>query len=274
MSTLSKSILLGGTNMKKWIKKQLKFGIFGLIFFFSILTSSTFGKSVFISGNNTSIITGRLSSELPNTWEESQYDFYQTLCPFGETVVITLNYEGNLDLDLVIFVDETSFTEDQHAYAWDIAHCDFNLEKHPPKSYSRIATTNTSIDGEEMVVYTNVEFDISRKVYILVFAEKGTGNSNYILECANPITLVPNADYEDCRLVLYAWILFGVSIILVSLLIFRIAKRALLTPEQKAEIAAKKAEDEKEKAVKAKLSGKSAKPGKTSMSARRGDTRR
>ena len=68
------------------------------------------------------------------TWEDSEWQFYETTCAFNQTVNVTLSFSGSLYLNLVVFVDQSA-TGNQK-YAWDITHCGLDFSTDVPAAYS------------------------------------------------------------------------------------------------------------------------------------------
>jgi len=229
---------------------------------------SSFGLGYVSSGENTTQIRGQLVSYDDSRWDRKQYDFFQTTCLFNETIQIKLDYYGDADVDILIFVDEETETDAQRIYAWDIAHCGFDSDNHVPVGKSTKIGTNTDTIGSEIVYYTNSRFQVTRNVYILVYIERGLGISDYTLTSSQNIISVPSENYEKCWTVLQAWGVFGLGVIIILIIFIRWAKKAAMTPEQRAALEKAKADK-----FKAKSKGNVEKQG-GQMKARKGQTRK
>lgn len=132
-----------------------------------------------VVGDGTDKISGVLAANLEERWEDSSWIFFITEVPFGEIVSVRVAYSGDLDLDVMLFVD-TDVDSSQRMLGWDISHCRFNYPEDKLVSYSQKRTTNTSETGEERVEYqNNVPSTINRKVYVLIYTYDGLGSSNY-----------------------------------------------------------------------------------------------
>jgi len=214
------------------------------------------------SDSKTGTLTISSGAATNEYWEDTQWIFYVTQCPSEEQVIITLEYEGELNLDLVILVDET--TAGDKILAWDITHCGWDSTQYPTTGYSAINTKDTAITGPETVVYTNLNVD-TKAVYILVYAKEGVGTSDYTLTCSRSFNAVPSTSLQRCSTILQAWILFGIGCVIFSVVFLKIVKRAIMTPDQKAAEKMKKEEAKKKKDTQLKATGKA----KSSMAARK-----
>lgn len=205
-----------------------------------------------LSGDNTTTVSGNLvATTLPTgdkygTWEDTQWQFFSISVEYQETLNITLDYQGDLDLDLMLYVDETPGGHQK--YAWDISHC--QLEANQYDAYSGVRTTNTASAAPERIVFIQNLAEETKMVYLLVYVYDGLGNSTYTLNANKAIHIITSGELEKCWIVVEAWAIFAVGCVIFSLIFIKIVKRAILTPEQKAELRLK--EDQKKKTKKGK----------------------
>jgi hypothetical protein len=200
-------------------------------------------------------LTGTLAATLEDTWEDSQWQFFSIKAPLNQLIQINLTYKGDLDIDLWIFVDTNNTGAEQTINAWDITHCGLDRQ---PTQYSAIKTKETALNQPEQIIYKNIDFEVERIVYILIFVDKGIGTSEYTLTATTAIEQI-NENLEQCWTTIQAWTLFGIGCVTMFVIVVVIAKKKARTPEQKAAEQLKK--DEKLKA-KGKLK-------KTNMTSRR-----
>lgn len=189
-------------------------------------------------------ISGKLKASLEDTWEDSQWQFYKTNAPFNQSIEINLTYSGDLDIDLWVFVDSNTTGTDQRVNAWDITHCNIDRQ---PTLYSAIKSTEVNFTAPERIFYSNIEFEIERIIYILVFVESGIGESNYELSATNEIEILNKEDGEKCWTIVQAWIIFGISIMIIFGFVLYVAKKKARTPDQKAADRLKKEQKTKTK---------------------------
>lgn len=240
-------------NRQKWIASYVV-----SMCIFMILINSTYISAE--DDKETGTLSISADAAKSGYWEDSQWIFYVAQCPSEEQIIITLEYSGDLNLDLVILVDSTG----TKTMAWDITHCGWDEALYPKAGYSAIDTTDTKKTGPEKIIYLNLNPE-TVAVYILIYAAAGEGISQYTLTCSNTVNPVPNSSLERCWTILQAWILFGVGCIIFSIIFLKIVKRAIMTPDQKAAEKLKKEEAQKQKAKKAKATGKAP----SSMAARK-----
>jgi hypothetical protein len=222
-----------------------------------------------LSGDNTTTVTGSLLATTPptgdkyGTWEDTQWQFFSITVESQETLNLTLDYQGDLDLDLILYVDEQPGSYKK--YAWDISHC--QLDNYPYDAYSGVRTKNTASAAPERIMYLQNSTGETKIVYVLVYVYDGLGNSSYTLTANKPIHIMESDELEKCWLVIQAWAIFAVGCVIFSVIFIKIVKRATMTPEQKAELRAK--EEQKKQAKK----GKDVKE-RTSMANRKATPRR
>ena len=242
------------------MKRKLLTTIYALWVMVLFIAPLTFGHSV--EGTSTKTITGTMEATVADAYEDSQWQYFTTECKLDETVVIELTYSGDLDIDLWVFIDETTTGSDQKNFAADLTHCESESK---PTLYSAKKVEDTKFVGPEEVQYTNIEFETTRKLTILVFVRVGTGKSSYVLSANNVINVINDDDIEQCWMVWQAWGIFAAGCLVMSFIIIKLAKRAARTPDEKA--ALKLAKDEKNAA---KGKKKKKKKGDSSMASRRG----
>jgi len=203
-----------------------------------------------VVGDGTDKISGVLAANLEERWEDSSWIFFITEVPFGEIVSVRVAYSGDLDLDVMLFVD-TDVDSSQRMLGWDISHCRFNYPEDKLVSYSQKRTTNTSETGEERVEYqNNVPSTINRKVYVLIYTYDGLGSSNYNVTSYNghQLSVIPNHQLNSCILVYLYWLIFVGVVSFFSFIFIKYIKRKTMTEEQKRALEEKKKKKSKAKA--------------------------
>jgi hypothetical protein len=273
--------------------KSLKFGIWVFLLFSITILNPILGQTAcgVLTGNNTTGVNGCLSCTTRDTWEDSQWQFFRSTCEAGQTIQISLIYNGTLNIDLMLFVDPDPATNKK--IAWDITHCQFDVDTntaHQYSAFSAINTYNTSLTGPEQIIFTNDFSEITKDVYILLYVKEvqggqSIGSANYFLTSTNNLQLVTSDQWDRCSTIQNAWILFAVGSVIFSIIFYKIVKRMTLPAEKKAELRLQKEQKQAEKAAK---SAKNAKPvkggtttmkvqpksGSTSMAARKSQSRR
>jgi predicted membrane protein len=200
-------------------------------------------------------------------WTNEQWEYYTAEVKKDETINIVLDYTGNLDIDMRLYVDEYNVL-DTNSYGWDITHCGIPSDPQP--------TRNSQIRGYnevESVKYFNDLFTINRTVWILVFCydSEGAGDSLYTLTSNITLTRLTMYNLQQCFGIREAWIVFGVVLAAITVVFLIVGKRAKMPKEQKA---LKKIKQEKQKTQKIEQKKEKAPVKKVSMKARGGTSRR
>jgi len=183
------------------------------------------------------------------TWNYNQWQFYECRVELGETVLITLTYEGDLDLDLRLYWGRDNF------YFRGIDLTYYPISNLEPSDNSQLRTTSTTDLGlEEELTISNEIWTNERDqmAYILVFVYDGVGESEYTLSADHTITELNDSEVspsENFLLIFLLYFLAAVGVVVISLLISkRVKKYVRLSPEEKvARKEAKKAKKEEKK---------------------------
>lgn len=145
--------------------------------------------------------TGTLTSEDPSVWVDEQWQFYKIIVEKGQTVVVQLNYEGNLDLDLRLYWKRDNPVGFN---GFDVSHCDIDDTAYIYKDNSQLRTYNTTELGfSETISITNPSYIEEEKkiAFVLIFSYKGTGSSSFTLTSTHALTEVLHDDTYDCNTV-------------------------------------------------------------------------
>jgi len=234
-------------------------------------------QSILVSGQVNLQMTGKVfENESMNVtasvynrgvWTDDQWEYYTAEVKRYDTIDITLEYAGDLDLDMRLYVDEVN-PLDTNLYAWDITHCGIPDSPEPARN-SQIRGYNEI----ESVKYYNQIWNVNRTVWILVFCydSDGAGDSLYTLTSNVTLNRLTLYDVQQCFGVREAWIVFGVSLAAITVVFLIVGKRAKIPRDQKA---LKKVKQQKEKTEKVEQKRQKTPAKKVSMKARGSTSRR
>jgi len=185
-----------------------------------------------------------LICEDESVWTDSQWQFYNVSVDTGDTVFVTLNYEGDLDLDLRFYWKRDNPVGFN---GFDLSHCDIDNDRYVYAENSQIRTTDTNKLGEaEELTISNPTFKLKRDkiAYILVYVYEGEGASDYVLTANRELSKINHNIVYDCNLQLAILIIYmiGAVIIMTLFSLYIKRKKAKITGVDKK----KKAEMEKE----------------------------
>ena len=232
--------------------------------------SMYYGHAVPLEGNRTSVVSGTLTLENQEMWQDSAWIFFTTELNVSDSIIYQLSYEGDLDLDMRLYVTEDPDAE-QEVLAWDISHCELDQERWPHIRTSMVRTTNTSEAINGTIGYTNeVISNEPRVLYLLIFVFSGEGSSEFTLstETGQELEYFPHDQAVTCQIVLLYWIAFIGITILLTVGTIKIIRVKTMTEEEKQERLEKKEAKLRAK----KKAGKKQKKG--AMKKRRGKKRR
>ncbi|MHA1251670.1 MAG: hypothetical protein ACTSRP_16885 [Candidatus Helarchaeota archaeon] len=174
---------------------------------------------------------------------DDQWQWYKCVVELGQKIVVTLDYAGDLDLDLRLYWKRENFPEFN---GFDLTHCSINDKKYNCSQYSQFRTHNTyELGHPEELYFTNPSYtkEEDKIAYILVYVHSGEGKSKYVLEANHDLIEINDNDVYDCNsviAVLFAYyILMGIVFSSYVFIVVR-KKRKILKSQRKEEEELKK----------------------------------
>ncbi|MGV9205501.1 MAG: hypothetical protein ACOC44_15935 [Promethearchaeia archaeon] len=183
-----------------------------------------------------------------------QWQWFEITVDLGEEAHVTLEYSGDLDLDLFAYWYRDNKDDYPEFNGFDLTHCprtdEDGNETYVVADYSQFRTNDTDALGQPEAIYLEnptYRLEEDQKAYILVYVHSGVGESEYKLNSNIEFTLIDHDDVYDCTYtsnILILYIVIALVIFSLSVYIVRRKKKKILKPPEKKD--QKKEKEEKD----------------------------